>query len=802
ISSPSRYQLGAATPSWLELAFTHELVHYLHLTRPRGFFGVASRVFGPLTTAGSVLFMPGWALEAPTVYAETTLTPGGRGEDPFFAMTWLAPIYEHRMYGYDQAGFPPALPPRGRIYSAGYLINDHIRRTYGDDAYHTLNDAFMRWPFLGMRRAITRATGLSADAVWWEMQRNIELRSAQRFTLPAGTPVSPPDLIAHWHLVGETERGLVAWAAGPRLPGALYLLPADAGLTLPERPDGAEPATTGGTGAWQRLLSVSPLDESSVTVDRALSRVVAAVAAPDYTGSGPRVSHSDLWLLSLGEVAVGTRTRLTTGGRLFHPALSPDGARLVAVQRRGSYARLVSVSLEDGAVTPLYAPTATRLHTPQFSPDGRYIAVVENRAGRQDVVLLSAATGEPQARVGSETHAEYDPLFSATADDGYRLTYGSDAPGRLVLREVRISDAAARGATGAGTSPIPRIHGTTIAEDPIGAFAGIYHRDTLVYATYRSTGFALRSSSGIHNRVANDAVTPGSETPSAQKPNGGDVSAAPTGSYAESRNTIVDTALSTDVLRNERYFDVPRPVFWFPLAALRAGTDRDPGVDLGVYALAASTLEQHELELTALYSPTLAQPWGSLAYRYTPGAVTWQISAERQFDSDETRENTAGDPTSGRYAVNLSAQRPLWYHRTEAGQRGLTGALGGGYSWDGEGAVNATAAARVFGARDGATGLFFGNSGAALTTQATVEQSLPAEGTPEIFSSTDAAVRWWVGRSRWYFNPEAALVTSTAGGAPDLAPYRGGGFEPDGAKPITDAEVALLGRGGVSLDLG
>ena len=231
ISSPSRYQLGAATPSWLELAFTHELVHYLHLTRPRGFFGVLSRVFGPLTAAGSVLFMPGWAVEAPTVYAETTLTPGGRGEDPFFAMTWLAPIYEHRMYRYDQAGFPPALPPRGRIYSAGYLMNDHIRATYGDDAYHTLNDTFMRWPFLGMRRAITRATGLSADALWWEMRRKIELRSAERFSLPAGTPVSPPDLIAHWHLVGETERGLVAWAAGPRMPGALYLLPADAGLT-------------------------------------------------------------------------------------------------------------------------------------------------------------------------------------------------------------------------------------------------------------------------------------------------------------------------------------------------------------------------------------------------------------------------------------------------------------------------------------------------------------------------------------------------------------------------------------------
>ena len=137
-------------------------------------------------------------------------------------------------------------------------------------------------------------------------------------------------------------------------------------------------------------------------MDHALSRVVVAVAAPDYTGAGPRVSHSDLWLLSLdaapdddrapstapppaASANVEERTRLTTGGHFFHPALSPDGSALVAVERRGSYARLVSVSLEDGAVTPLYAPADTRLHTPQFSPDGQFIALVENRAGRQDV---------------------------------------------------------------------------------------------------------------------------------------------------------------------------------------------------------------------------------------------------------------------------------------------------------------------------------------------------------------------------------------------------------------------------------
>ena len=104
--------------------------------------------------------------------------------------------------------------------------------------------------------------------------------------------------------------------------------------------------------------------------------------------------------------------------------------------------------------------------------------------------------------------------------------------------------------------------------------------------------------------------------------------------------------------------------------------------------------------------------------------------------------------------------------------------------------------------RDGAAGLFFGNSGGQLTSRVTVEQSVSTRGAPEISSSTDGMVRWWVHGTRWYVAPQAALVTNTAGNAPKLAPYRGGGFDPDGSDAITDADVALLGRGGISLDLG
>jgi hypothetical protein len=816
ISAPSRYQLGAATESWLELVFTHELTHYLHLTRPRGFFGTASRLFGPLTTAGSVLFMPGWAIEAPTVYAETTLTPGGRGTDPFFAMTWLAPIYEGEMYSYDEAGFAPPLPPEDRIYSAGYLINDYLRRTYGDDAYHRLNDAFMRAPFLGMRRAIRRTTGLSADSFFWSLRREIELRSAQRFTLPPGDPASPTDRPGHYHLVAATSRGIVAWMSGPRDPGALYLLPPDA-TTAPDP-----------TGAWRRLFPVSPTDASSITVTDDLSRLVVAVTVPDYTGAGPRVIHSDLYLVSLtgddgmtrpeqrdGATApaaagpdpapVDTR-RLTRGGQFLHPALSPDGTRLLALQRRGSSPRLVSVSLDDGTVEPFYDPLASpagsgsgvrqsgepggtggevRLHTPRFSPDGSLIAVVQNRGGEQDILLLDANSGELHGLVGRRGVREYDPFFS----DGV-LLYGSDEPGRLILKGVAIDEL---------PGIPPRVRGATLVEDPIGAYTGISVEGTILYGTYRSTGHAIRRAPGADvphdvSLVAAAGTTPESVGPgvSAAEPAPGSVSA--TDSILPSGSDIAPR----EVLTPRRSRDLPRPVFWFPLATVRGGTDEATVAEAGAFALAASTLERHQLEATALVDTGSGEPSGSISYTFTPGAASF--GAAIQIDRDDEREI---------YSGSVTAQRPLWYRRGIDRSRGLVGAIGGGYAIEVEDGGSdevpaATAALRLFGYRDGAGGLFYGESGGEVTTRLRVEGGDAAidGGRPEVISITEGSIRSRPGRGRLYLVPAAVYAVSRTDGVPEFFPYRSGGFDPAGTGALAAGYHGALGRLEARIDLG
>ncbi|HKK49503.1 MAG TPA: hypothetical protein VJ932_10430, partial [Alkalispirochaeta sp.] len=353
VAAPAGPWMGARTEDWLESVFVHEVVHYLHLMQPIGFFGTASRVFGPLAAAGGTLFLPGWALEGPTTTAETILTTGGRGRNPYFEMEWVAPILADEMYNYDQAGVASAYAPRGRIYSAGYLLTDHLLREYGDDAFIELNREFQRWPFLGMRRALRRTTGLSGPELHQEMVEELTARYADRRKLPAGHPISAPptnrpDPLAQRYLLNMTDRGAMALHRGAFDPGSVQLLTDE--------------------GSWQFLTAVTPLDEYSVAVSGDGTRAAAVVQRANRAGvdGGPYVNSGDLYLIDLHE---GDHRRVTTGARLFHPALDENGATVIAVERTGRFSRLVSIDTETGHTTPVYAPSGTFLSMPALSRD-------------------------------------------------------------------------------------------------------------------------------------------------------------------------------------------------------------------------------------------------------------------------------------------------------------------------------------------------------------------------------------------------------------------------------------------------
>jgi hypothetical protein len=773
VASPVGPWIGARTESWIEAVFIHELTHYLHLTRPVGLFGAPSRVFGPLLASASAVFMPGWMIEGPTVYAETEFTSGGRGRNPFFEMQWTAPLLADEMYSYDQAGTYSPFPPSGRIYSSGYMIVDHLTDRYGSDSVRRLNREFQRAPILGMRRAIRRTFDISAEELYAELIYSLENENEFRRALPDGASFAP-DEIGEWRLVAAREDGVYAYAWSTRRRGALVF-------------------RTWTDDRWHEIVPVAPVNADSIDVSADGTTAVATIREVDFDGAGATTGYSDLYRIDLES---GDDHRLTRGTRLYHPRIGPDGT-IYALERVGSYARLVQLS--DDSIVPRYEPPERSLYTPAISPDGALIAVVENDRGDQDIVILETETFEPVVRIGAPGRsAEYYPAF-ISGSSGLEVWFGSDRDGDLALYHAPVPDQRSH-----GSARVERIGGEHLFTDRIAAFAGAPDPDRtgFVYASYRAHGYTIRRA----------------EFPGGARETGTDSGTAAVrddvpgpGRYRGADSDLIHETV--------RYRDALRPVLWFPVASLSGGTDRNTDLDVGALFLAASTLARHELQAIVFYNPWAFQPGGQLSYTFTPRASSWTISAGQDYQTD-ARADTEVTTTESDLALAWS--RPLWYSRGLDVERGLIASVESVYSsaslttdrasfvdtiasqsthWRQD--LSVGAAARLFRRRFGAGRDVFGGPMREIRTSASYTPALLDVERDELSTVHAADVRFRLWRSSpIQIQPSIGIATDTAGGAVDRLPYIASRFSENDRSAITDAETATLGRVQLLVPLG
>ncbi|MFW5695083.1 MAG: TolB family protein [Alkalispirochaeta sp.] len=810
-AAPAGPWMGARTEDWLESVFVHEVTHYLHLMQPIGFFGTASRVFGPLAAAGGTLFLPGWALEGPTTTAETILTTGGRGRNPYFEMEWVAPILADRMYSYDQAGVASAYPPRGRIYSAGYLLTDHLLREYGDDAFIELNREFQRLPFLGMRRALRRTTGRSGPEIHQEMVESRAARYASRLSLPAGAarpehghnpaigsgappalPVDERDPLRQRHLLGLTDRGAVAFHRGAFDPGSVQLLQED--------------------GSWRYLAAVTPLDEYSVAIAADGTVGAAVVHRADRAGvdAGANVSYGDLFHFDLDG---GGQRRVTTGARLFHPTLDGDGDTLIAIERTGRFSRVVDIDAHTGERTPIYEPSDVFLSMPALSRDGRYLAVVENVAGTQSIVVLarrhspdSGAAGggtrqtapsddaasphySPVYRidVGSAGDAEYQPQFVGDRElwfvgdaEGLLQLYRTRLPKQLPLGQQQTSDARGRSA---GVPEVPPPIDRLLA-DQVGVVSGFPDGpDTLLYGTYREYGYTVRRGIPTPRPVGAVTIASAGDVP------GGSETDIPRGDIREPASP--DEAAPI-VAASTRYWDLPRPVLWVPTVAIAGEVAGSTRFDVGAGLIATSNLARHNLQAFAAYNPTDGVPSGSVEYTYSPGPTSFSVAATTDYTiTSPGSANTVRD-------VSVSLTRPLWYDENATRYQGVAARIGGAYSAedapDPRQFTSFSGAARVFRYRYSGSSRIVGGTGGEVQAAARYLPPLLDQPEPDLAGVTSAAMRLGRRTGRLRLTPLAAVAVSGSGAAVNNLPWRATVFAPEGAGAIEAADTALLGR--------
>ncbi|GAA1286160.1 amidohydrolase family protein [Streptomyces javensis] len=170
------------------------------------------------------------------------------------------------------------------------------------------------------------------------------------------------------------------------------------GLHLPAlSPDGRKVAFAALNSLWV----------ADVSGGRAPRRVVRAaptryLLAPTWTPDGRALVYADdrdgLLAVRRRDLASGKETVLASGGRV-HPALSPDGKRLVSVDMSGN---LVLRDLDASTERVLAAPMGAGglPGRPSWSPDGRYVALCDRnrlnqrfREGYNLIRVIDTSTG-------------------------------------------------------------------------------------------------------------------------------------------------------------------------------------------------------------------------------------------------------------------------------------------------------------------------------------------------------------------------------------------------------------------------
>lgn len=591
VASPTTQFLGARTESWLRAVFVHELAHFLHLAEPVGVFGKIGRVFGDLTTAWNLILLPGWMLEGITTNVETELTEGGRGRNPFFELLYKAPILEDEMFSYTQAGFPSAFPPSGRIYVAGYIMVDYLLRTYGADAFQEVYHQYVKWPLFpfGVRSGLKKVADRSQRAFYRDVVEELEARY-QRFDEFSQGRLWSPEGIGHWYLPTPTEAGLFQYRSTTEAGPAVVL----------RAPD----------GSTHVILTGRLTDAHSYSVDES-GRFLAATSLVHSTThpSGPSfVSES---VLSVVDRHSGDVRSFPGISGLYHPAMEPDGAHVVAVQRVGSHSRLVRVSIDDGAVAVLYEEPGVRVYNPAVSPDGSKVAFVRNESGRQDIALLEAE--RVSFVTGPDRAGEYFPRWR----DAQRLLFSSDREGFLAVYETDLET---------GNTEL-RIR------DRIGATAAIALDDSYLYQSYTSNGYVVRA---LPFEEAEETVDAGEPTSVGRA---GVESSSESDATSSDEPTTVDGGDSPPVVDDgRRYLGLPVFHSWAPSVWLPTTWPESFGlipIGVGAWAFAGNYIATQSVTAQAGYIPSLGQPYFDSSYNIDAGRTTYQLVATYSPEYDE-----------------------------------------------------------------------------------------------------------------------------------------------------------------------
>jgi len=392
----------------MDMVFTHEYTHYVHITTRLGWYGTLTQIIGDGFSIANVL-SPGWVIEGVTTNCETLFTDGGRGRSALFRGEMMSFAEGQGLWSLNAAAVSsPYSPPAGRIYLAGYHMVEYMNRTYGADAFARLGRYQARHPLGATGESLESITGKGSDQFYQDFLSDFiaEARTTRERALSAGLPqgkvVLAEDLESFESHFWTEKGSIIGLRRGYDKKTALVEVDALSGAPISETETG-----------MLMNLSARRLPDGRLVMPEVFCHPL---------GEGT-IDSTDLVIF---DPATKVHERLTKDAHIYSADLSPDGRTFVATRRNGMWIELVLMDADGTDIRDLVSRPGVYFDAPCWSPDGKWIAAVVKTGRNSDIVLVNPATGAMETLFASDVAEDNDPEFSP---DGKWIVFSSDRSG-------------------------------------------------------------------------------------------------------------------------------------------------------------------------------------------------------------------------------------------------------------------------------------------------------------------------------------------------------------------------------------
>jgi len=381
-----------------DLLAIHEYRHVQQFTNSRqGITKLVSKILGQSAWGVvSRLAHPRWYREGDAIVTETALSLAGRGRMPDFSRELRTLALNDRLYNYEKTGagsFKDFVPDH---WHHGYFMVNHVRSKYGQEVWRDALSDGVRYKrvFFPFSRSLKKQTGLGTIKIHNEMFQDLQKEvsdytNALNLTTSDEVQTKPKKTFTnHINPHYSPNRGLVFEKSGLNEIPTFYILYSSGR----ER----KLTTRGFDGSTNGRLSVSG------------TKLIWS-----ELGFNERWGNKNYSIIRIFDIDSQEKAKLTSKTKLFSPALSSNGDRVVAIEvdEREHYQAVILDSNTGEILAKLPNPNNLFLTFPVWSDNDQEIIMVGQNGSSNSLLIYSLSTNRVDTLVGFTPNLISFPYF-------------------------------------------------------------------------------------------------------------------------------------------------------------------------------------------------------------------------------------------------------------------------------------------------------------------------------------------------------------------------------------------------------